>query len=142
MPIRDLLQAQIEQVGQAIGKMISKFLGLKNDGKIEEALSVTQTALREELSLDVEELCRSEKGKFSQFFEGKPYSVESFELLSTYFAEAGKHKITTQPSDAKLILGKAIILLELADQKEQAVSMARMFRKTELQTILNQLPEE
>jgi len=79
MPIRDLLQAQIEQIGQSIGKMISKFLGLKNDGKMEEAIVVTQTVLREELSLDFEKLYRSDQADFIVFFQDKPYSAESLE---------------------------------------------------------------
>jgi len=69
MPIRDLLQAQIEKMGQAIGKMISKFLGLKNDGKMEDAMAVTQSTMLEELDLDFEKLCQTGKTEFLLFFE-------------------------------------------------------------------------
>ncbi len=113
MPIRDLLQAQIEQMGQAIGKMISKFLGLKSDGKMEEALAVTQAALQEELGLDFEKLYRSDEEDFLVFFRDKPYSAESLELLATYFMEAGVDKKETHPETAALILQKAIHLLTL-----------------------------
>jgi len=108
MPIRDLLQAQIEQIGQSIGKMISKFLGLKNDGKMEEAIVVTQTVLREELSLDFEKLYRSDHADFIVFFQDKPYSAESLEQLSSYFYEVGFYKMEKDPVDAKLTLQKSV----------------------------------
>jgi len=139
MPIRDLLQAQIEQMGQAIGKMISKFLGLKNDGKMEEAMMVTQATLWEELGLDFEKLYKSNQTEFQFFFQDKPYSAESLTLLSTYFFEVGKDKLASQPSESKLILTKAIMLLDLADRKEDSLSMTRMAKKKELQEFLDQV---
>ena len=136
MPIRDLLQAQIEQMGQAIGKMISKFLGLKNDGKIEEAMAVTQTALQEELGLDFEKLYRSDEEDFLLFFQDKPYSAESLELLATYFMEAGAYKKATHPEEAVLILQKAINILTLADRTENSLSMTRMAKKQKIEQLL------
>ena len=136
MPIRDLLQAQIEQMGQAIGKMISKFLGLKNDGKMEEAMTMTQAKLLEELSLDFEKLYRSDQTDFKLFFQDKPYSAESLELLSTYFFEVGFYKLKQNPVDARLILQKSSDLLTLADQVENSLSMERMAQKQSIEKLL------
>lgn len=137
MPIRDLLQAQIEQMGQAIGKMISKFLGLKNDGKIEDAMSLTQSTMQEELGLDFEKLWKADQEDFFLFFKDKPYSSESLELLSTYFYEVGLYKKTTNPADAQVILQKAIELLSLADQAENSLSMERMNKKQNIEKLLS-----
>ena len=137
MPIRDLLQAQIEQMGQAIGKMISKFLGLKNDGTIEEAMTVTEVAMEEELGLNFEELWKAEQAEFFLFFKDKPYSPESLELLSTYFYEVGFYKKTDCPADAQIILKKAIDLLTLADQVENSFSMERMAKKQQIEKLLD-----
>jgi len=139
MPIRDLLQAQIEQVGQAIGKMISKFLGLKNNGKMEDAMAVTQSTMQEELGLDFEALCKLDQAEFFLSFKDKPYSAESLELLSSYFFEVGHYKKTSHPADAKLILQKAIDLLTLADQVEDLLSMERMEKRKGLEQIISQL---
>lgn len=139
MPIRDLLQAQIEQMGQAIGKMISKFLGLKNDGEMENAMVVTQAAMQEELGLDFEKLCKTEQAEFLLFFKDKPYSSESLELLSTYFFEVGCYKKADQPAEAKMILQKAIDLLTLADQVENSLSMERMAKQQKMEEVLGSL---
>ncbi len=136
MPIRDLLQAQIEQMGQAIGKMISKFLGLKNDGKMEDAMSVTQAAMQEELELDFDKLLNSDQATFFLFFKDKPYSAESLELLSTYFYEVGVYKKAEQPEETLLILQKAIDLLTLADQVENSLSMERMGKKQKIEQLM------
>ena len=139
MPIRDLLQAQIEQMGQAIGKMISKFLGLKNDGKIEDAMAVTGIAMQEELGLNFEELWKSEQAEFLLFFKDKPYSSESLELLSTYFYEVGEYKKINDPTAAKIILEKAIDLLTLADQAANSLSMERIAKKQKIEKLKSEI---
>lgn len=133
MPIRDLLQAQIEQMGQAIGKMISKFLGLKNDGKMEEAIQFSQTTMQEELGIDFEKLCKLEQAEFQLFFKDKPYSFQSLEMLSTYFYEVGLYKKANGSKEAKMILLRAIDLLSLADQMENSLSMERMTMRQEIE---------
>jgi len=133
MPIRDLLQAQIEQMGQAIGKMISKFLGLKNAGKIEEAMLVSQSTMQEKLGLDFEILCNLEQAEFLLFFKDKPLSFQSLEMLSTYFYEVGLFKKANHPKEANLILEKAIDLLTLADQVENSLSMERLGKRKEIE---------
>ena len=138
MPIRDLLQAQIEQMGQAIGKMISKFLGLKNDGKMEEAIQFSQTTMQEKLGLDFEKLVRLEKEKFRLFFKDKPYSAQSFEMLSTYFYEVGLYKKANGSKEAKMVLEKAIDLLKLADKVENSLSMERLAKREEIERIIEE----
>ena len=142
MPIRDLLQAQIEQMGQAIGKMISKFLGLKNDGRMEDAMAVTQVTMQEELDLNFEALLKLDQPAFFLHFKDKPYSAESLELLSSYFFEVGAYKKTDHPTDAKRILEKAIDLLALADQRENSLSMERMAKKEKMERMIRELRDE
>ena len=62
-----------------------KFLGLKNDGAMENAMVVNQARIQEELGLDFEKLWKTITEEFHLFFKNKPYSAESLELLSTYF---------------------------------------------------------
>jgi hypothetical protein len=56
MEKRDYLMDQIEQLGQALALIFSKLYGLKSQGKVPEAIEMTNQSLKNELNLDIAEL--------------------------------------------------------------------------------------
>jgi hypothetical protein len=56
MQKRDYLMDQIEQLGQALATIFSRWYGLKSQGKVPEAIEMTNQSLKVELGLDIAEL--------------------------------------------------------------------------------------
>ena len=106
---------------------------------MENAMVVNQARIQEELGLDFEKLWKTITEEFHLFFKNKPYSAESLELLSTYFFEVGDYKKMDHSADAKLILQKAIDLLNLADETENSLSMERIGRKRRIEKMIREI---
>lgn len=56
MEKRDYLMDQIEQLGQALAQIFSKLFGLSNQGKVPEAIEMTNRSLKTEIDLDLTEI--------------------------------------------------------------------------------------
>ena len=56
MEQQDYLKKQIDQLGQALAKIFSVMLGLKNNGQINAGIEITNQSLKNEIDLDIENL--------------------------------------------------------------------------------------
>ena len=56
MEQQDYLKKQIDQLGQALAKIFSVMLGLKNNGQINAGIEITNQSLKTEIDLDIENL--------------------------------------------------------------------------------------
>jgi hypothetical protein len=56
MEQQDYLKKQIDQLGKVLSKILSDFLGLKNNGQINAALDITNRTLKNELNFDIQDL--------------------------------------------------------------------------------------
>ena len=135
MEQRDIIKDQIEQVGKAIGKLISKFLNLGPTGNINEAIELTNHQLKDELDIDVEVLLHLEKEALKEFASNKHFAEKSLETLSDYFRKIGEDKAEVFPQEAIRYFQKAIQFLELSDEVSQMYSFDRMEKRKEIKKL-------
>ena len=64
MEQQDYLKKQIDQLGQALAKIFSDLLGLKNNGQINAGLEITNQTLKNELDFDIQDLLDIPTDKF------------------------------------------------------------------------------
>lgn len=53
---QDYIKRQIEIIGQILGKVLSKMIGLKSTGNIDEAIGIVNQTFKSELDFDIDEL--------------------------------------------------------------------------------------
>lgn len=137
MEQRDIIKDQIEQLGKALGKLISKFLDLKTMGEVNDAIQITNNHLKEEIEIDVEALLDLNKEDLKVFVVQKHFGEKSLETLSDYFRAIGENK-KDLPSVAKTYFVKAIVLLELSDEVSEMFSFDRMEKRKELEALIKE----
>lgn len=126
MAFRDLLVEQAEQLGKAIGKVYADLLRLKSAGKVALGIEVSNQELKSEVDIDVAQIMATDKEALKQYFNKRRFGPQHLEMLGAYFKEAGEALINTQADKAKAYLGKALELLEVADETTQTISLIRM----------------
>jgi hypothetical protein len=83
MEKRDYLMDQIEQLGKALALILSKWLGLKSQGKVTEAIEMTNQSLKDELGMDIAELSAIPAEDFVMTMKvGKKFNYTNLERLA------------------------------------------------------------
>jgi hypothetical protein len=82
MEHRDFLQIQIDQLGQALSKLFSKMLGIKEDGQTSECLEAADQSLKKELGFNIDDLTALSTDEFIETLQKKELSSDSFDKLA------------------------------------------------------------
>ena len=138
MEQRDLLKDQIEQLGRVLGKMLADFLGLKSESQISEAIEITNQRLQDELDIDVDKLTTLNKTELMDYLLDRKLKAEHLEILSEYMKEIGIEALKANKDNARIWLGKAIELIDIADETSRTMSFDRMNEKTRIENLLQQ----
>ncbi len=133
---RDVIKDEIEQLGRAIGKIFSDFIGLKSQGKISQGIDISNQQFKEELDLDIEVLLASESEDFIRYFEDKKCTPEHLEMIFDYFIEMGDYKISINKNEADSIFNKALNLCEIIDNKTKIYSFSRITKMERIKKLL------
>lgn len=126
MEQRDLLKEQIEQLGRAIGKVITGFLGLKADGNVMKGFEITNQQFKSELGLDIEKILSLNKRDLSDYLLSKNIGETGIIQLAEYVEMIGEHR--TDNSDKAGAFNSAINLYEIANAKSDTFDMNRQFK--------------
>jgi hypothetical protein len=79
MEHRDFLQLQIDQLGQALSKLFSKMLRIKEDGQ---SLETANQSLKEELGFNMDDLAALSTDEFIETLREKELSSDGFDKLA------------------------------------------------------------
>jgi hypothetical protein len=82
MEHRDILQIQIDQLGQALSKLFSKMLRIKEEGQTSECLEAADQSLKKELGFNIDDLTALSTDEFIETFQEKELSSDSFDKLA------------------------------------------------------------
>ncbi len=134
MEQRDLLKDQIEQLGRALGKILSDFLGFKSKGNVEQGLEISNERLQSELDIDIEKLISLDESDLIEYIFTRDLTETHLEILSEYLFEIGKTQASK--SDFELYLMKAIKLLDIADKTSRTLSFERINKKSKINNVL------
>lgn len=139
MEQRDLLKAQIEQLGKVLAKILSDFLGLKSKGQFSQGIEITNKRLQNELDIDIEKIGALSKDKLKDYLKQQKLTTVHIEFLSEYLKEIGIGEIKTDKNKARMSLEQAIHLLDAADEISKTMSFDRINKKKEIEKVLQQL---
>ncbi len=137
MERRDYLKDQIEQMGKVLGKVVADFLGLKNQGKVSQAIEIANEQMKSQLDLDLPKLARLEPDDLKNYLLTKKLPVEHFELLADFLFDFGKAHLELDKPDAKSYLQKALELLDIIDDTSKTFSLDRMNKKNALHSLID-----
>lgn len=123
---RDIIQQQIEQLGRALGKIITRFLGLKSQGKVALGFEIANQQFNQELDLDIDQLLEMDKEVLTDYMKDKPFTSNHLEEIANYMETIGEHQSDTAAKTNAY--GCALNLMELANEKSKVFDMNRQFK--------------
>ena len=127
MEKQDYLERQIQQLTQALAKIISDFLGIKNQSVSNEILEQTNSSLNEYFGFDLTDLSKLSNEDFIKIIQSnKSLNLENLDKLSNFIALFAERK----PENEKIILlKKSLAVIDYIDKKESVYSLERQMKK-------------
>lgn len=137
MEQRDLLKDQIEQLGKALAKILSDFLGLSSKGQTSEAIEIANESFQKQLDIDIQKVLTLSATDLMKYLQDRNLTADHIEIIADYLkaSSTAEHEVDKQKNQLKL--DKALELLQLADEVSQAVSFSRIQKKKEITLLLS-----
>ncbi|MDP1744262.1 MAG: hypothetical protein Q8L90_01720 [Bacteroidota bacterium] len=124
---RDFIKRQLEELGRAIGKIISDILKLKELGKVDEGIVIAQETLESTFDLDIENMLSLPLDSFVETLikEKKYSSVHLNYLGDVLFAAAELFEQKDEKKRSKELNQRVLIIFNYIDQTEKTFSLER-----------------
>ena len=133
---RDILQAQIEQLGKVLGKGLALILGLKNDGNIVDVVAEINTILIEQ-DIDLKQWIALEQSEYEKALKEKLLDNEQvLAQLGDLLLELGKG-CAPEGALRQQYLEKALWTFNYISQISITFSMERLMKIKEIKAIQN-----
>lgn len=138
MQQRDLIKDQIEQLGKVLSAILSEFLGLKSQGRIEEGIEMSNQNFVEKLDLDIDKLLTLSLEESSVYLSELRLTAEHIEVVTNYLIHVAEHKLQTDKSEARKVLQKILQMFEITDEISKTIPFDRMLREEKIGNMLLQ----
>ncbi len=124
---RDFIKRQLEELGQAIAKIISDILKLKELGKVDEGIVMTQETLESAFNLNIENILSIPLNNFVETLikEKKYSSVHLNYLGDVLFAAAELYEQKGEMKTSKDLYQRVLVVFNYVDQTEKTFSLER-----------------
>ncbi len=123
MEHQDYLMRQIEQLGRALGKILSDLAGLKRTGRVSEGIEATHQSLKGELDLDTEEIANLPLENFMEtLLANKGFNIGNLDKLADILLFIADSR---QDPDRKKLYEKCLAIYEYAEKAERVYSLDR-----------------
>ena len=124
---RDFIKRQLEELGRAIGKVISEILKLKEQGKLDEGIVMTQKTLEGTFDLDFENVLSIPSDNIVETLikEKKYSSVHLNYLGDVLFTCAELFEQKGEKKKSKELYQRVLIIFNYIDQTEKTFSLER-----------------
>ena len=135
MEQRDYLKDQIDAVGKALGKVLVIILGLKSEGKQEQAVQLSWQTLKEEIDVELKELLNLPEESFIGGLQvSGRLSHKQLDLIANMLYEGieGLEKEAFDVQREKL-LRRLILLLKYLNETDSTYSFERHFKVEKLE---------
>ncbi len=134
---RDIIQQQIEQLGRALGKIITGFLGLKSQGKVALGFEIANKQFNQALDIDIDQLLKMDKALLTDYLKDKHFTSSHLAEIAEYVEVLGDHQ---SDNAAKTnAFGTALNLMELANEQSDVFDMNRQFKLKAIEQKLKDL---
>ncbi len=134
---RDLLQQQIEQLGRAIGKIITGFLGLKSQGKVALGFEIANEQFNKELDLDIDKLLGMDKVVLSDYLKERQFTDVHLVQIADYVEVLGEHQ--SDNAGKTNAFNTSLNLLAIANDKSEVYDMNRQLKIKEIEEKIKNL---
>ena len=124
---RDFIKRQIEELGRAIGKVISDILKLQERGKLNEGVTMSQEILKSSFDLNIEKILSLQIENFIETIlsDTKLSPVHLNSLGDLIYVTAGLFEQKREPENAKKMYQKVLLIFKYVDQTEKTFSVER-----------------
>lgn len=128
---KDLITAEIQKLAQ----VLARIMGLKLEGKLEEAEDLFRESLLKDFGITEEQLFSKENDGFEVLLRDSAFPAEKLEMLSQFlYTEFDP----SQPSDKNEALAAQLNLIyQTLEVKHRIVSMTNLDRQKKVQQYLN-----
>lgn len=128
---KDLITAEIQKLAQ----VLARIMGLKLEGKLEEADEVFRESLSKDFGVTEDILLSNDFNKFEILINDSAFPAEKLEMLSQFlYAEFNP----LQPSERNTALAEKLNLIyQMLEVKHHIVSMINLDRQRKVQQYLN-----
>lgn len=134
---RDYFKKQIDQLGRVLGKLFSDLLGLKNEGKMNEGIEITNETLKGELDLNLDELSLIPEDDFIRILQQKKVTSEGLEQLAEIlllFADEFRNDDIRKAED---LYKKVLLIYNDLDKSEDNYSFDRHIKRERVINLLS-----
>lgn len=138
MEQRDLLKAEIERMGQAIGKVVARFLGTAgNNLPPAQWESAIQKGLKDGPDLPLKSLMDLDETELLALAQAKSLTETHLEQLADLFTVWAE---TEELRETRLLLAnRALVFLQLSDRISANYSFSRAGKSTKLSAFIQNL---
>lgn len=128
---KDFIEAELQKLAQIIAKII----GLKNEGKLDEALELSQHSLAENFGFDKKLLEQGSVEEFETELKNRNYTAEKLHLLAQILFESSYPFQDTEECVA--IMHKVALVLNLLETEHHQQSFDNLSRREMIDNFLN-----
>lgn len=139
MERRDVLKDQIEQLGRALGNIISNFFQLKAKGKTAQAIEITNEQFKTQLDIDINFILEKELNEVEVYFKERKISAHHIEELVEYIVAIAESKQEKFPNVAIDHYERALALYAMATRLSKIYPMARSGKEQHINEQLKKL---
>ena len=128
---KDFIEAEIQKLAQVIAKII----GLKNDGRLDEALEISQQTISENFGFDKKFLEQGSVEEFEAELKSRNYSAEKLNALAQILFESSYPFQDTEECVA--VMHKVALVLNLLETEHHQQSFENLSRREMIDNFLN-----
>lgn len=133
MEQQDYLKKQIDQLGQALAKIFSDLLGLKNNGQINAGLEITNQTLKNELDFDIQDLLDIPTDKFiDTLTTQKNLTNDNLDKLAEILLLIADNR----QDDNKKLYEKCLTIYEYLERVENIYTLDRQWKMNRIKNEL------
>lgn len=125
---RDLITAEIQKLAQ----VLARIMGLKFEGKLEEAEQIFEETIRSSFALPLEILENEDSGKFENWLNGIDFPPEKLDSLSEFLY----YELGVNSERNRLIAPKLNLIYQTLADKHKIVHLVNMHRQNTIQQYL------
>ena len=128
---KDFIEAEIQKLAQVIAKII----GLKNEGKLDEALEISEHSLSENFGFDQKLIEQGSVEEFETELKSRNYSAEKLNALAQILFESSYPFQDTEECVA--VMHKVALVLHLLETEHHQQSFENLSRREMIDNFLN-----
>jgi hypothetical protein len=128
---KDFIEAEIQKLAQIIAKII----GLKNDGRLDEAIEISQQTISENFGFDKKFLEQGSVEEFEAELKSRNYSAEKLNALAQILFESSYPFQDTEECVA--VMHKVALVLNLLETEHHQQSFENLSRREMIDNFLN-----